>query len=752
MRPRPARICAQPAVSIDGVNRPALSRTAACLATGLVTSLVLAVGGLSPATTPAAAAVGDEPLEVSIESLSPSSIPDSGTVTVTGHVTNRSDSTWTDLNVYLLTSAEPFTTEAELEEAALSDPASEVGERLVRPGLYDEVGDLAPGASTSYTLSVSRRDLQVSGRTGVYWLGVHVLGALDGGRDPIADGRARTFLPLMRNAGPSTSLSLTMPVRAKVKRDPDGRLRNLAVWRRLLSPEGRLGRLLDLSGTAVDVPLTWLVDPAVIDAARTVASDNAPMDSGPTDTENGTSPSTSPSASPSPSEGTSSDGSADGSDDGSGDGDETSDDAQMAQDWLDSLRRQSEQHEVLATPYGDVDAAALLRGDFADIYQQAVELSAFTMDRLGVPADPVLDPPSGYLPDRVLPKLDPDTSLLLDDRAAPGADSTLVSTGSGPQVIVTDSSATDVGPEPTPHFQALAMRQRILSEAAVHALSGQRDEPLVVSTPQAWDPGGDWRTADFFGGLRVPWLNLADFSSVGIGQSQPYDEGLVYPRRERRDELPLANLLATQELTQVGNVYAELLSRNDSVDEFLAKSANLGSSYLARKRPHAAVNRTRETTKTIRARMGQITIDGPSFVTMSSEEGTFQVTVVNGLDEPVTVGVEAQVQTSAGEAELSIPAPDPVSLGPGQRASVRLRATAKDIGVHSVTLLPTSASGEPLGSSVQFNVRTSQVGLVIWVIMGLGAAVLFVASGVRIARRVRDRKATHGPVLKGAEQ
>ena len=68
-------------------------------------------------------------------------------------------------------------------------------------GLYDEVGDLAPGASTSYRISVPAEELGITGEHGVYWVGVHVLGADDGGRDGVADGRARTFIPLMPARG-----------------------------------------------------------------------------------------------------------------------------------------------------------------------------------------------------------------------------------------------------------------------------------------------------------------------------------------------------------------------------------------------------------------------------------------------------------------------------------------------------------------------------------------------------------------------
>ena len=41
-----------------------------------------------------------DPLQVSIDSLNPSVIPEKGTVTLTGTVTNVSDETWEDVNLY----------------------------------------------------------------------------------------------------------------------------------------------------------------------------------------------------------------------------------------------------------------------------------------------------------------------------------------------------------------------------------------------------------------------------------------------------------------------------------------------------------------------------------------------------------------------------------------------------------------------------------------------------------------------------
>ena len=121
---------------------------------------------------------------------------------------------------------------------------------------------------------------------------------------------------------------------------------------------------------------------------------------------------------------------------------------------------------------------------------------------------------------------------------------------------------------------------------------------------------------------------------------------------------------------------------------------------------------------------------------MSSETGPIAVTLVNNLDEPVTVRLEARTPRD----DLRVVVPGPVTLAPGQRAPVRMRAESTSIGVHEVTLHATTEEGDPIGSQVQFNVRTSNVGFVIWLVMGAGGGLLVVAIVWRIVRRVRDRR------------
>ncbi|MGZ8741587.1 MAG: DUF6049 family protein [Nocardioides sp.] len=723
------------------MTRPALARTAACLAA--VTPIVLGAA-LVPATgTPhpvragqvARVAPAGTPLEVTLETMTPSTIPRRGTVTLSGEVTNASDDTWTDVQAYLFVSGTPMTTGAELAEAATTDPAEEVGGRLAREGLFDEVGDLDPGETTSYTVTVRRQDLdsEISGEPGVYWVGVHVLGAVDGIRDVVADGRARSFMPLMADRGPRTEVAVVVPVRDLVRRSPDGRLLGLSRWQASVGPGGRLHRLSDFAGES-EQPITWLVDPAVLDAVSSVANENPPLStaddgSGP-DEENGSS------ASPSPSP------EADGEE---GDGDESADEptvaAQDAAAWLTSFVERTAGDTVLALPYGDVDVAAVSGNRLNRILRKAERLSARTLDALEVDGAPVVSPPSGLLPPRALARLDPDTPALLSDQALPDRTGPVVTRPDGTEVVLTDSAAATGGPGPNPRRDPLALRQRILAEASVRALTGERDRPLVVTTPQLWSLGGSWEGADFFDGLDLPWLSQVSLDSLLTkGDDEASEEPPVYPASERRRQVPFANQLATQELVDTGDLYAALLTRNDTVKDELAKAAMLASSYSVRARPGAALERARNTTLRVRRTMQLVDIDGPGFVMMSSETGPIGVSLVNNLSEPVTVRLEAITSRD----DLEITAPDPITLAPGQRTPVRMRAESTAIGVHEVTLIATTEDGRRVGSQVQFNVRTSNVGAVVWLVMATGGALLLVMIVFRIQRRVRARRTQEG--------
>ena len=721
----------------DAAARPVAARTVAS----------------SRGTTPvrADAEAPESPIRVVIDRLRPAVVPTEGDLRVSGTLTNVSESDWSDLKVYLLTSTEPMTTAAEIETAVASDPDIEIGDRLIDPGLFQQAPDLAPGESTRFRLEVPARRLLVSGAPGVYWLGVHVLGTDDTGRIEGADGRARTLLPLVPQRA-STRLALGMPFRRHVVRAADGSLMYDELWAAQLrsgrmervrafaasalpdeagAPDPRRGRGAGSAGDdpkEVDPgwPLTWLVDGAVLDAADSLSAGNPAIDL----TSDGSNEVTAPDDEPTEEETAARAAEDDPS-------------ARAATRWLDRFVADAARTSVLALPYGDLDVSAAARGTEGDAaIAISLNQSQSVLSGRGVSSASVVAPASGYLSPEALAVLDPDLRVVLgapalDDDLEGPEEPTVLTAPRGGSLVTTPTDEGIWGPGPGPTHGAIAVRQRLLAEAAVHALSEQSAEPLVTVLPALWDPGRDWERSEFFDALEdQDWLDGVSLSSVvdpaAVGSDTVRGEDLVYPEEEEQAEVPAYAVAASAELVDRSLTLQDLLTDDAGLGERLDRQALLTSSTWSRTFPGVATQRARDAVDRVDGWLSQVTIRGPSFITMSSESGTFQVTLVNGLDQAVTVGLSATVR--GGPLQLSTP--DPVELPPGGRRPMRIEADATDIGVHQVTLQPVSETGRPLGETSTLSVRSSKVGLILWVIMAGGATALFGAITVRTVRRV----------------
>jgi hypothetical protein len=97
--------------------------------------------------------------------------------------------------------------------------------------------------------------------------------------------------------------------------------------------------------------------------------------------------------------------------------------------------------------------------------------------------------------------------------------------------------------------------------------------------------------------------------------------------------------------------------------------------------------------------------------------------------EAMSLG-DVRVETSA-----------PLELAAGSRQTVILNAEADSPGVHYVRVRVTDENGNPLGASRRVAIRSAEVSQVIWVILGLGVGLLFVAIAIRVVRRVRSERA-----------
>ncbi len=676
------------------------------------------VAVLLPALGPGPAHADDEeepaPLSVALTRLVPAAIPETGNLTLIGTVTNDSAETWIAVNVHPFISRSPMTTRAEVAAATQTPLSTDVGTRLVEPGQFEPIGDLAPGMSRPFRISIPVAQLgtEITGAEGVYWIGIHALAqSPDGSR--AVQGRARTFIPLVRRPK-TTSVAIVVPVRERVRRDPSGRVLGTTGWSDSLAPGGRLGRLAGILRTAGTQDLTMLVDPSVLEAVAALSANNPPLSLGAGEA-------TDPSPAPTPVSRA-----ANRLEPG---------DRANAEAWLEEVLAAARRHTVLRLPYADPDVNTLARRA-PGVLELAGEVSAQTFERLEITGTSVVAPPDGWLDDELLPQLGTDPLLLVSDHGRPRP-RTQWTTAAGQDLILADEQTASGGPGPGAPLDALALRQRIVSDAALRVgrVSGQ----LVVVLPDDWDPGPGWQLADLFAGLDLPWLDLVPLRRAEPG-TPTFGSALGYPAEQTVQEVPQVNLDATRTLLRTTDSLVELIRSENDIAHDLSGVALTAVSIHARGDRARARGQVLATNAKMLARLGQVEVVGTDFVTLSGGSGTLAVTVVNGLDQPITVGVEPRTAASGVEIEST----EPFALAPGQRTVLRLKAKASGVGVNQVVLTAVTEAGSEIGTPLVFSLRTSQVGNLVWTVLGAGALLLVVMIGRRIRRGLREHRWRRG--------
>jgi hypothetical protein len=692
-----------------------LPGTLVVLASLLCTFLLSAPQPAAAAGPVAAPAQPDSSgLRVQISSITPSTLRSGGAVRISATVTNTKRGTWQGLQAFLVISELPMTTQQELAAAVVSDPEIPIGDRIIEPGLFNQLGNLAGGGVRAFDLRVPVEQLPISGAPGVYWLGVHILGTPPNGiNDDVADARARTFIPLVP-PGPATAgvdLALLWPITAAVPQVRSGAFTNNGLGR-ALSPNGRLSELLLMAQTAPPGRLSWLLDPALISAAASMSTGYV--------ITGGSHKRIGPSA-------------------------------VSAQSWLNSLRSLLSGRTVLTLPYGDPDATALVHGHVRGILPRAVAASRRIMDAEQLASFPVLWPANGLADRRTLDAGErADTSLtLLNQLSLPGAERSRsvlsVETGSASaQTLVADSALVAGGPRPGRASGVLQVRQRLLAETALLALSGRAGKPAtaIAAMPRDWDPGQNWAAADFFAGLRVPWLRLAQVTDLLTRTPGTYAGDLHYPKAAQRAELGGGALAQTKALRRGSTKLVALLTEAGAARRGYDRALGASASVHWRTAPRVgrAVNSAR--VDAVQASLKSVNVQTSSFVTLSSATGRFPVTITNGLRDDIEVGLSIRPD----DPGLDIAPVQPVTVQSGQRTTITVTARAERIGLTNVTVRPVTADGRAFGRATSIDVRATQYGVVGWILVGLAVAVLFLTSARRIVRRLlAHRAAASGP-------
>ena len=701
----------------------------------LATALVALLAVLLPSTAvvaPAEAADADR-LAVAIDTLSPATLSAGDTLTVTGRITNPSSEAWSRLRVHLVMPSVPINDAAALDEA-LADPSADVtGTRQTSDGAVVAAGDLAPGDTTTFQLQVPSSELRVTSE-GVYPVGVHVLATgPNGDRSPDAVGRAYTSVPFVGD-GPTAAAQVSMvwPFVAPVQRDERNRYVDTAGLVQSVSPGGRLRRVLDLARSDETSPSTVLLDPALLDALRDIATDSY----GPS-REGGPGGATQyvPDGEPTPAPQASDDAAGEGqatperpAEDEAEEG-ETPDASQRVATFLTDLVSYAQRHPVWALPYGRPDAFAITRRSAgeagATVVEAANTATEATLAQFGLTARTVYWPPNGISNANRLAssrRLGTEVAVLSPDVLADWtpSDGTALraQVGGAPMDVV----VLDPGLQPeSSATSALALRQRVASRAALGAL-GDGSRRVVVLPSMSFDPGSEWARAQFHEVFDPAWVRPVPADAL-LSNARRWTDRIALPRDTNQRPITAEQVAAAARIVTSGNVVSEMLGDDAPRDVFYAQSASLAASQDWRAARTRGLQHAEAQAASVERILNRVSVSATSFVTLSGSSGRFPITITNRLSSPVTVGV--RFSSDDASATIEDIAPQQISAG----RSVTLTVTA-DVGQATTTAFTAAlvtSGGKELGEPARFTVRSSVVGRVIWVFLGLAMLLVVVA-------------------------
>ncbi|WP_166346147.1 DUF6049 family protein [Phytoactinopolyspora limicola] len=626
-----------------------------------------------------------------LHTVEPSVLRPGDTLTLAGVIENTGDEPLYNVQALPRWNTVQLETRDEIPLIA-DDPSVRWGFRYDDP--FQVVAErLGPGQSAEYRLDIDAEQLSF-GSPGVYAVGVDIRGSASDGERLTLD-TSRTVLPWIPEEPSSTvQVALFWPVEAPPSLLPDGGLGNDALAARI-SPGGSLDAMVDGAGSS---PVTWLVDPDVLDTVDAMS--------------------------------TNSDGDA----------------AAAAQSWRSTFDAATGGH-LYVLPYARPDLAALravdpplaarLATESVDAARQAVASQSGARTGVARP-DASADP--GIL--AILAEAGVRT-IVMSATAATPANHPLaqLDTPEGElDVVLTDpgldGTITDAYNSTNTEAGLLELRQRWAAETAMATLQadvrGGSVVPMVAAPPARWTPDEELTSAIVDVWTSLPWVDPVTVDELDA----PAQRAMVAPNPgDPVNTLPAENITAAGELDEAVRRYTDLLAEPDPAQSrALGLAALRAASTGWRDDPAAGLDYASEISDELTERLDGVHVTVPESVTLSSRTGIFPLTVTNDLDEPVTVKLAIQ---AANPDRLRIDDVPEQWVDAGSRETIEIKAEAATNGRVPITVQLVTPSGAALGPATQAVVHATDYGAIGWIIIA-GAGALFGAAMIRAMLRRRN--------------
>jgi hypothetical protein len=637
------------------------------------------------------------------------------------------------MSIRLRFSQRPLASRAELDEHAEGRGPAVPGQ-TARPQLFRQ--PVAPGPAQPWRLVTSSREL------GFAWFGVYPLSveAYDAaGRVVAAQRTFLTFVPKdYKKQLKPTKIAWVWPLVDVPHRTVGTRFRDdrLATD---FAPGGRLTGLV-AAAHATKTPVTWSIDPALLDDARTMTKPYTVLKPGAVEA-------------------------------GSLDEVERPKSA-TAERWLAEVKAATADDPYFATPYADPDVVALVRqgktGDLKYAYSPVAMQAA--RDTLGRAPEPIAWPPEGAAGQDTLSRLSRNLQqvnrgsgqiFLLSSNLLPGTPTTYTPSAAirtpqgGNYVVAGDQTiSTVIGANTRTPGAAVLAEQRFLAETAMlTAEQPNLQRTVVVVPPRRWNPSQRFAERLLSATTTARWLQPVTLREVTAAATKDRVYS-GYPAAYQSHELSASYLrsvrrVQTQALRFAG-VFEPRLTGYELGTLRAQSSAWRGrrAAPKARAARNALANEVKADIKKVHFVLNKDD-RGPS---LAGEIGQVPVTIANEMaDHSITVYLEV---TSTLPAKLQIGGdmPTKVTIPPDKKVTVQIPMKATANGKTDVRLSLLTEQGKPLGVVREIRVNATGFGRTAFLITGGALVVLFLGVGTRMmrARRRNGAENSHGHGESGA--
>ncbi|MFI0453345.1 DUF6049 family protein [Actinomadura sp. 6N118] len=666
-------------------------------------------------------------VSIALTSVLPKSAKPTGAdsrVQISGTVQNRSGAAINGLSVRFRYSAERVASRGQLAQYAGSQPSLLRGVGV--PSVPFSVKALPQAAVANgkqdFTVGLTTRQMGLD-EFGAYPVGVEVYDAT--GRVLGGQTTFITYVPAGRPTFRPVKVAWIWPIVSGIHRAND----ETFIDDQLAKEVGPGGRLTNLVNEAARsrTPLTWAIDPAVLDDAQAMNAKG-----GYSLKLSGRKKAT---KRPQNAAGV---------------------------DWTKSLKEASKSEPLLNLPYADPDAVALVRHKLGahinTAYKNAKQVTAATLQRQ--PDVQMAWPPSGAAGRGTLDQLAKSAGLspksgafVMSSRdfpvqkATPSA-TTTVPTGQGARrAVVYDEGLSDIisGDSRSPHAASL-IEQRFLAETAtITAEAPEVPRTLVVAPNRRWDPNPKLARKLLEYTATAKWLNERT-SLREIAQTRPVDRTYAgYSDAYERYELGKNYLAEVQGIARRAVTFRSIL--DPPVNTYERGVLRMESSYW-RSRYSRSVRARDELKLGLKDDMDglHVVLGTNKRISLAGTSGRNIVTIANDLrGRKVRFRVVFTSQSPGLRIGKLQPANERViALKSGEKRQIFVPLQASGNGNFKMVvqlMTPTGERGRVYGTPTEITVRSTEYGREALLITGGALAVLFVGVGVRAMRARRRRKA-----------